>query len=279
MRIPLHWAKAEHENIQAWGWSLSSLEDAQTMAQQRARQLCERLRGGESPPRYPYGKDAIKEWCVETMTDETGEMTAAITRNVYGAYVLNAACLMIADVDLPQPVKPRTSLFSFLSRRNEVPQTQTATPTVQALSNLNLVVSKYSHLGARVYETKAGLRYLFTHGPEDPGDPKVLDWMRELKCDPLYIQLCQSQRCFRARLTPKPWRCGASMIRVSYPWPTPTAQADFDRWNGGYARQSEPFATCRYLKNAGNSKVDPRFEAIIRLHDEMTRAFKSLPLA
>jgi hypothetical protein len=32
--------------------------------------------------------------------------------------------------------------------------------------------------------------------------------MRFLRADPDYVRLCAVQECYRARLTPKPWRCG-----------------------------------------------------------------------
>jgi len=54
--------------------------------------------------------------------------------------------------------------------------------------------------------------------------------MQGLKSDPLYIRLTQKQKCFRARLTSKPWRCNASTPPGNHPREDERQQAAFRRW-------------------------------------------------
>ena len=62
--------------------------------------------------------------------------------------------------------------------------------------------------GWRIYRTRAGLRLLATHALFDPEAAASDGVFDALGADPLYRQLCKTQKCYRARLTPKPWRCG-----------------------------------------------------------------------
>jgi len=60
----------------------------------------------------------------------------------------------------------------------------------------------------RVYRTFAGCRVACTSRPfawaVDAWQAERL--MRFLDADPKYAALCGKQKCYRARLTPKPWR-------------------------------------------------------------------------
>jgi hypothetical protein len=70
--------------------------------------------------------------------------------------------------------------------------------------------------GWRIYRTRAGLRLLATQGLVE-ADSDVADGVFEaLGADPLYRKLCKTQKCFRARLTPKPWRCGNGVISFTH---------------------------------------------------------------
>jgi len=64
--------------------------------------------------------------------------------------------------------------------------------------------------------------------------------MRFLRSDPEYVKLCRIQECYRARLTPKPWR-----------------------WC------DEP-AVCVLEAVHGGDDVDDELAEQLRLHDEMT---------
>ena len=98
-----------------------------------------------------------------------------------------------------------------------------------------------------MYETKAGYRVMITSGPFVAGSPDAESILTEFGCDPLYIRLCRMQECFRARLTPKPFRCGIKNPPVLFPFETPDAVDRFSRWETNYTSKTSSFATCRFL--------------------------------
>jgi hypothetical protein len=92
--------------------SNESPEQAQQRAEERVRVARQRLSGQHLPPhqQYDYGEQgALREEVVEEYPDN-GQLKAVITRNIYGALVLNTADLLIADIDLP--VESATSAFA-----------------------------------------------------------------------------------------------------------------------------------------------------------------------
>jgi hypothetical protein len=277
MKVPTHWARVTDGDYTALGWSTSDEADARRMAEQRLHRVVAAIKAGESPESYPYGKDAIREWCVERFHDESGNLTAAITRNGYGAWVLNAANLMIADVDLPEP-RPAGFIGRLFGRKHDPADTQT--PEQRATAALENLLNQHPDIGVRTYRTHSGLRHLFTHAPQKPDDPAVLELLKTVQCDPKYVQLCKWQRCFRARLSPKPWRCGVAPADPGFPWiGDDDAERYFKQWDADYGRRSEPYATCRFLAARGNPTVDPSLAHLIELHDDTTKANSDLPLA
>ncbi|KAG1246597.1 hypothetical protein G6F68_014572 [Rhizopus microsporus] len=60
----------------------------------------------------------------------------------------------------------------------------------------------------RAYRTPAGLRVLAMHATFPPEDEQLQAVFKALGADTLYARMCRLQHCFRARLTPKPWRVG-----------------------------------------------------------------------
>ena len=133
--------------------------------------------------------------------------------------------------------------------------------------------------GWRVYRTRAGLRLLATHALFEP-DATVTDAVFEqLGADPLYRRLCKAQKCFRARLTPKPWRCGLRPPEVRWPWLDAKAEAKFQSWEKRYIEASQNNATCALVKTLGNAQVHPAIAPLVTLHDGTTRVGAALPLA
>ena len=102
--------------------------------------------------------------------------------------------------------------------------------------------------------------------------------MRDLQADPLYIRLCGAQQCFRARLTPKPWRIGVPGRPPAFPY-LPRDAASLTRWKAAYERQAAGYATCALLAEMGPRTVHPDLAPVIALHDRATRIDSGLPLA
>jgi hypothetical protein len=140
-------------------------------------------------------------------------------------------------------------------------------------------VAERNNLTGRAYKTAGGYRLLITSSSFTPGDGRAEDLLRQFDSDPLYIRLCRMQESFRARLTPKPWRCGLQVPPVMFPFETPVEQSRFDAWERTYTATAGRFATCHYLGSFGSSPVASGFEELVRYHDNETKAASSVPLA
>jgi len=117
-----------------------------------------------------------------------------------------------------------------------------------------------------------------THTQFDPNDAECNAAFDAVGADPLYRKLCEHQQSFRARLTPKPWRCGVRTPPARWPFQDAKAEQAFEKWSGRYATVSATRATCRLL-SAGNGAMHPSLQPIVELHDTLTRATSDLPLA
>ncbi len=93
------------------------------------------------------------------------------------------------------------------------------------------------------------------------------------------MRLCVAQRSFRARLTPKPWRCDCSLPAAAHPRVDAAVHQGFADWVGAYEAAYTGYATCRYIETVGSGRPRGRSEDLIRLHDRMTRCNDPLPLA
>ncbi len=134
----------------------------------------------------------------------------------------------------------------------------------------------------RVYETPAGFRVLAMHRTFSPDEPEVLDFFRDLGTDPVYVRMCKNQQCFRARVSPKPWRVG--MTTHIKPrrgvWPVdpkhlPARQA----WIREYEATSRSFASCRFVEELGSGRTHADALAVQQVHDNLCRVNAGLPIA
>jgi hypothetical protein len=98
--------------------------------------------------------------------------------------------------------------------------------------------------------------------------------MNEFNCDGLYMTLCHKQNCFRARLTPKPYRMKIRRYKVQYP--REGDDAELRQWLADYERESRNFDVCRFIEQVG---AKHQVNDVIRLHDEITGANYRQPLA
>ena len=289
MQIPHHWAKGTAEGVDprgkkvafsCWRWSEASIEEAAARALDAARQILQRLVKGERLDRYAYGTRPLREEILDEHKDPQGNQTAVVTRNSYGCKVLNAAAAMFIDIDLPKATV-RGGLGYFLKRiLGKVPEAPRGHPQEeQILARLERFCQTNAGWGMRVYRTFAGLRCLATHKAMDPGSPATVEILQSLGSDPLYTRLCTVQKCFRARLTPKPWRCGFRANTIRYPYQSEREKSAFEKWDRGYSSAAGNFATCRLLCSIGNSAIDSRIQPIVDFHDTFTKSDSDQPLA
>ena len=161
-----------------------------------------------------------------------------LTVNRYNALVLNSCNMLIADVDFGDG---RLNRFAGARNCEEV---------VDNLRELDLL--DHEHLpfedwsfaaqSYRVYRTHSGCRVICTSisVPWACSGWAATRFMRFLRADPQYVELCGVQKCYRARLTAKPWRM---------------------RGEGAHV--------CELVATVGKGEVAQELVEQIRLHDEL----------
>jgi hypothetical protein len=284
MNIPKFWAKIEQSVpgpqkkffIRAWQGSDLSVEDARQKAAVRANELTQKIALGETLDRYGYSDRPLREEIKEGIQNRFRDEVGIITRNAYGALILNATGAMFIDIDIPGMGKPKKAGV-FGGKKESF----SLDPYMPAIHTVETWAGRHPEYGIRIYATFAGLRCLIMNTVFKPRSDHAAEIMRELNSDPLYLRLCIAQECFRARLTPKPWRCGmrqpAGALR--FPRETPQRDEEYRRWEKQYEAASEKFAVCSFVKLIGSRNVHPDVESVMQYHDRVTRPESNLPLA
>lgn len=279
MKTARFWTRAEAEALdederpvraQARGWSNESLEAARTKALELATRVAKRLATrDEDAMRYPYGDRPLPEPVLQQFEG------AIVTRNRYGALVLNTNEMMFVDVDRKTGPPKSGGIFGSLFGKPKpapVPGRDPVIDEIEAITNRH-------NLGARVYETAAGYRLIITSAKFKAGSPEAEALLAAYKSDPLYVRLCRMQESFRARLTPKPWRCDFSAPYGEYPFETADAQRRAYEWEQKYNAKNAMYATCKFIAEMGSGIDDPGFAPLVAYHDQETKAQSAQPLA
>jgi len=278
MNIPKVWEREQREvsgksgilRLSAWGWSADDRGEAKRRAAETLERMADRIRRGlELPPRYVYGERPLREEIVRELGGD-GEVAAVVTRNGYGCLVLNTARILFADVDLPAP-RPGSWLGRLFARRPSAEE--------ETLERIRAGLSAASGSSFRVYRTAGGFRLLGTERTYEPGSAAAEEIMSAVGADPAFVQLCRAQKSFRARLTPKPWRCGAENPPNRYPRDSAEEQRRFSAWLADYESKAAASATCRLVEEAGTGRVCAEARPILELHDEVARIASALTLA
>ncbi len=279
MNFPKYWSRGEAKGFHAWGWSGENIALAQAKAIEVAGRVAKRFASGDLTRggRYEYGDRPLREEVLREFRDEGGAVTAVITRNSYGCLVLNTARMMFVDVDLGEPPASGGFLNQLFGSKKSVAAHESARQAV--LARAGEWVQQNPGWGWRIYETRAGLRLMAIHRGYDPADrvcETVFEW---LGADPLYRRLCHHQKCFRARLTPKSWRCGAAPVPGRWPWENERALQSFQEWERRYLASAAKFSTCHLIAELGSQTPAPEFHELIAAHDDVTGARNQSPLA
>lgn len=306
--------------LRRFGWSEVGAAEAQAHAETRVREAMTRVLSGEPLPRRERrvaynGAEGVP--IREEIVDRHGD--SAITRTGYGALCLNTPDVLFADIDFAERSRPRQVLAAMTLVFVAVAAALIAVFHVQAVASLIVAFFASLLLGAplpgvlrkvvvalrggpeqvalrrvrrfvaahpdwrlRVYRTPAGLRLLALHRRFDPREDAVRACFDALGVDPLYARMCLNQNCFRARLTPKPWRMGLQRLRAPYSaaWRPEHAVLPARRaWIERYDREAQGYAACRYLETLGSGPADPGAESVQALHDLLCQAERALPLA
>ena len=287
MKIPKYWSQAAAETqlprgggtarFSCWRSSDTSEAVAHQAALAAARRILDASLRGKRLDRYEYGAAPLREEVLGQIDGPDGGLSAVLTRNLYGAVILNTERAMFVDIDFPAVAAGGASLFKGLfGRKQKSPEQEKEEHARQAVDQF---IEDNPSWGMRLYRTFAGLRAIVTHDVIDPQNTAALDVLKQLGSDPLYIKLCKAQECFRARLTPKPWRCGCKANPPRYPITDQKLLTWYERWKEDYDARQAPFATCRFIASLGNPFVHAEVLKIVELHDGMTHATENLPLA
>lgn len=280
MKIAKYWEKTEGSALSrdgqmyrttCWGGSSESADQALTLARAKLRHWARLVQAQPDPfDTYGYETGEIREELVEEIAGADGALIGAITRNGYGALVLNTPRLLIADVDA-QPV----GLLGRLKARFA----GGITPKARRVAEIQAFHARHPELGLSVFETHAGLRVFLTNQAHAPEAHTSRQMMIALGADPLYQRLCQAQHCYRARLSPKPWRCGTTRPPHRYPREPGDAAQAHTHWLAGYAHHAAGYAVCRPLLTLGPTSQDEDTARLMALHQAMTVRPGDLPLA
>lgn len=196
---------------------------------------------GYSEIAYDIGLEPL----IRSIPDPLGKLPEIghITRNRYGAEVLNTRLLPIVDVDhkLSDETDPRLFNGQFIGTYCDGPELKEAceflagggrkermtehhafhdtkaarqASTLAYLSNYAIdapgewLIEETAELQIAIYGTCGGYRLVFNQPmPLRSGRLETASGvMKFLYADPRYADICVEQRLYRARLTPKPWR-------------------------------------------------------------------------
>ena len=248
----------EPAKIAIYGRSDLGVEDARNDALERARRV-ERKIAGEPSAKEGYTAD-IREEIVQEIDAHN-----VVTRNRYGARVLNSESVIMIDIDHHRPTFFQA--LGFGKRDNK-------TAIIEDLAKV-ATRPEYAALGFRIYETLMGVRLIVTGAYFDPASKQGQALFSLTNADPVFAKLCVKQQCYRARLTPKPGRI--KQRKFSYRWPMEPDELELAKaWVKEYEAASLDFATCKFVKAIGKEHFSSE---IISLHDDETRARSRLPLA
>ncbi|MEK7780361.1 MAG: hypothetical protein AAB370_02535 [Verrucomicrobiota bacterium] len=282
MHFPKYWTTVRDKHLMAWGWSDHSLAEATGRATERLARIKDWwARGRKTPLQQQYGYADDRPLCEEVLQEfraAEGTLRAAITRNRYGCLVLNTADLMFVDVDAPEAKESGwlAGLFGF--RQPDHTRDPDAFMNT-LLARVQDWVARTPTWGWRVYRTAAGVRLVATHEPFASDHTMCQTAFAVFEADPLYRKLCAVQKCFRARLTPKPWRCDADKLHIRWPRGDKKWEARFRSWEAEYNKAAARYATCQLVGQFGNAQFHPALRELIELHDRVTQVGKDLRLA
>ena len=234
--------------IIAWGGSLISPQHAEIKAHEKLKQISEKL--ADSPENWDYGyfhRD-IREPIIKEHLNDDDKQEWVITRNRYGALILNCPQAMFVDIDFV----PSGCLFFGGKKKTDLIE-----DIKDVLDNIRLKAS--------IYETAGGYRLLILNRLFDPDSSESQNILEYFKSDNLYAQLCHAQQCYRARLSPKPYRINVDTPEISV---LNINDSTTQNWVSHYEDQSQNFAVCRKIEDYGRGDIHEKIKPIQKIHDD-----------
>ncbi len=322
MIVPSYWSEAkrsiklpsgQQRSLRRFGWSDLSERDALQLAEQRLEAAIQEAIAGNPVEtrdrKVPYnGSDGvpIREEIVERFGDHL------ITRNSYGALCLNTPDVLFADIDAADQVPKPHSCLAFLLLAalgaGAAALLQHWLPLLIAAvlyiawtnlekSHLKQLESKvgdrlkerlreyglqHPESRLRLYQTPAGYRILAMHQEFNPTDESTQKLLEQFGSDKLYVTMCRRQACFRARVSPKPWRVGLGEHMKPRPgvWPIrPERMPDREAWVLRYIKACQGYASCRFIEEFGQGRSCRRALEVKKIHDQLCHSDSGEPIA
>jgi hypothetical protein len=305
-----HREAGKQVTVRRFGWSNVSEAEAMAMAETRASEALARILAGENlnrRERKAAYNGAAGVPIREEVLSRHGE--EVITRNSYGAHCLNTPDALFADVDFTSSGECRASFVALgllaalsvfcglhyqswrlglgllvVALMLAAPLGWFATRVATAAGGgheriarrrIDRFLARNPAWNLRLYQTPGGLRLLATHRLFDPSEQEVRDFFTAVGTDPIYVRMCTNQKCFRARLTAKPWRIGIPSHLRPRPgvWPVHPDRLHLrEQWLAQYEKLAANFAACHFLESLGSGVVHERIREVIELHDRESRA-------
>ena len=300
--------------IKRFGWSDLNIEEAQTHAETRVAEALEKLKSHQDIRKFdhkiPYNSNEglpIREEIIDQLDD------VIITRNSYGALCLNTPDVLFADIDFNDtPSQPLYfaglfalfllcavsallfkswivlgigMLFSIMISRQtaekllEIQHRFISNPEQQGLALIRSFSQSHPTWHLRVYRTPKGFRVLVMHQIFDPRGEEAQQLFNALQADPNYVRMCKNQNCFRARISPKPWRIGLEALRSGV-WPVKEQSMHARKvWVDEYQTRAEEYASCKFVEQLGSQLTHPKAKHVQSIHDPYCNANLNLEIA
>jgi hypothetical protein len=278
MKFYKYWAQAEATvqsgnrpwKLRAYGGSNQGMDEARQRARETAERAAAAIQQGPLASTYGYADRPLREEIVQEINGASG-FAGVITRNSLGSLILNTARVMFVDVDYPAQegslVAGLRGLWGSLRGKPPAPRPDRDQPILQRFENVSRA---RPDLGFRVYRTAGGFRLLVTSQTFEPASADTMELLAEFGSDPLYVRLCKSQECFRARLSAKFWRCSASRPPSRFPWSDAAKEQEYRAWEQKYHAAANRFAVCELVGHRGETAVDENVQPILETHDRLT---------
>lgn len=246
--------------VSIWGASNDNSEEAMSNAKSRATRFMDLISSNSlSLHDYEYWNGYIREEIIEEALSSDGRILAVLTRNNYGALVLNSESVFFGDIDVAE----RSFISRILEKFGKIKKDKNY--YIEKIETFQKHNQEYT---IKVYETFAGLRIAITNQLFDSNSPATDAIFSSLDTDPLYVKLCKNQSCFRARLSPKPWRIGIDRPKSRFPRELKVDRNDFHNWLKNYQKISTNFSVTKLLKVFGSDKTHPDVDRVLSIHDK-----------
>lgn len=299
--------------VTRYGWSEFDQAEADHMANERAESALKELVSGKPTNKkenlFYHG---IIRYAKEEVHSVIGENV--ITRNGYGALCLNTPNIFIADIDIKEEDTLFSKLvFAFLifCFSSSFFDLNVMTFTIISIlswlcglfisntfymfflkehhrqNQLKDLIKKIHHIiendknkNFHLYETPMGYRAIILNEKHDPKSSVTQELFKQLKTDKIYAMMCINQDCFRARISPKPWRVGikARIPKLSIPRSLLTIPAR-EQWVKNYDKESENYCSAKFLSNFGSHIVCAEAKIVKKAHDEYSKSFSDYKTA